>query len=141
MGDVQLVQYNSTTLQLTYTPPFTLIGVPIYFFSITITSSDQSTNITINTTATELLYSPPNICTDYLLDIAAWNRLGRGETYFLFNWTLYRGENNSAIILYFDILIIITAPQEVIVHSTLAFTATPISVAKFDVSACVPHGQ
>ena len=95
VGDVQLVQYNSTTLQLTYSPPFTLVGVPINFFTITITSSDQVTNVTINTTATELLYSLPNICTNYLLDIAACNRVGKGESYFLVNRTLYRGENNS----------------------------------------------
>ena len=88
--DVQLVQFNSTTLQLTYSPPFTLVGVPINFFTITITSSDQATNVTINTTDTELLYSPPNICTDYLLDIAAWNRVGRGDSY-LINTTVYRG--------------------------------------------------
>ena len=90
MQDVQLVQINSTTLQLTYSPPFTLIGVPINFFTITITSSDQATSITINTTATELLYSPPDICTDYLLDIAAWNRVGRGDSY-LINTIVYRG--------------------------------------------------
>ena len=90
MKDVQLVQINSTTLQLSYTPPYTLIGVPINFFSITITSSDQATNITINTTDTELLYSPPNICTDYLLNIAAWNRVGRGNSYHI-NTTVYIG--------------------------------------------------
>ena len=95
MEDVQLVQINGTTLQLTYSPPFTLVGVPINFFTITITSSDQKTNVTINTTATELLYSPPNICTDYLLEIAAWNRVGKGEFYFLVNRTLYQGENSS----------------------------------------------
>ena len=90
MQDVQLVQINNTTLQLNYTPPFTLVGVPINFFTITITSSDQTTNVTINTTATGLLYSPPNICTDYLLDIAAWNKVGRGNSYHI-NTTVYIG--------------------------------------------------
>ena len=89
------MQLNGTTLQLSYTPPFTLVGVPINFYLITITSSDQATNITINTTDSELLYSPPNICTDYLLDIAAWNKVGKGESYFLVNRTLYQGENSS----------------------------------------------
>ena len=88
--ETQLVQLNSTVLQLSYTSPFTLVGVPINFYLITITSSDQATNVTINTTATEILYSPPNICTDYLLEIAAWNRVGKGESYFT-NGTLYRG--------------------------------------------------
>ena len=88
--ETQLVQLNSTVFQLSYTPPFTLVGVPINFYLITITSSDQATNVTINTNATEILYSPPNICTDYLLEIAAWNKVGKGESYFI-NGTLYRG--------------------------------------------------
>ena len=68
--NVQLMQLNGSTLQLSYTPPFTLVGVPINFFTITITSLDQATDVTINTTDTELLYSPPNICTDYLLQLS-----------------------------------------------------------------------
>ena len=88
--EAQLVQLNSTVLQLSYTPPFTLVGVPINFYLITISSSDQTTNITINTTDTELLYSPPNICTDYLLQLSAWNSVGGGESYHI-NGTLYRG--------------------------------------------------
>ena len=88
--EAQLVQLNSTVFQLSYTPPLTLIGVPIDYFTIMITSLDQATNVTINTTATELLYSPPNICTDYQLQLSAWNRVGRGELHHI-NGTLYRG--------------------------------------------------
>ena len=88
--NVQLMQLNGSTLQLSYTPPFTLVGVPINFFTITITSLDQATDVTINTTDTDLLYSPPNICIDYLLQLSAWNNVGGGESYHI-NGTLYRG--------------------------------------------------
>ena len=48
--NVQLMQLNCSTLQLSYTPSLILIGVPINFFTITITSSDQATNVTIYST-------------------------------------------------------------------------------------------
>ena len=90
VNDVHLIQLNTTTLQLTYTPPFSLLGIPIISFIITITSSNYATNTTINTNTTELLFSPLDICTDYLLEIAAYNKAGKGESYFI-NKTLYRG--------------------------------------------------
>ena len=90
VSDVHLIQLNTTSLQLTYIPPITLLGVPIISFIVTITSSNYATNTTINTNTTELLLSPLDICTDYLLEIAAYNKAGKGESYFI-NKTLYRG--------------------------------------------------
>ena len=86
--DVQLVQYNSTALQLSFTPPFTLAGVPNY--SITITSADGASNTTITTTTTDLLYTAPDICTSYHFNITVNNRVGIGDSY-LINQTIYKG--------------------------------------------------
>ena len=88
--DVQLVQYNSTALQLSFTPPFTLAGVPISNYSITITSADGASNTNITTTTTDLLYTAPDICTSYHFNITANNRVGIGDPY-LINQTIYKG--------------------------------------------------
>ena len=88
--DVHLVQYNSSAVQLNFTPPFTLAGVPISNYSITITSADAATNTTITTTTPGLLYAAPDICTSYQFDITANNRVGKGDSY-LINKTIYKG--------------------------------------------------
>ena len=91
VSDVLLEQQNSTTLRLTFTTPSTLLRVPIDFISVQITSADQTTNTTIMTSSTELFYDPPNYCTLFIFEIAAWNSVGKGEK-FSVNTTLYDGK-------------------------------------------------
>ena len=79
MSDVMLEQHNSTTLRLRFTAPFTLLGVPINFYSIQITSADLHTNKTRMISGTEFFYEPPDICTSYSFEIAAWNAVGKGD--------------------------------------------------------------
>ena len=80
MSEVLLEQHNTTTIQLAFTPPFTLLGVSIDFYSIQITAANLATNTTIVTNSTELFYEPPDICTLYLFKVSAINAVGRGES-------------------------------------------------------------
>ena len=90
VGEVVVQQHNSTTLLLVFSPPATLDGVPIDYYTVEITSLDLSTNITVTLDHTHFYYTPQDICTDYSFEIAASNKAGKGDPV-LRNATVYQG--------------------------------------------------
>ena len=78
--DVHLTQVNSTTVQLSYSSPPTLMGVPILNYSIELFSSSNNLTSEIYWTTEEtILVTLNNPCINYLLQISAWNNVGKGN--------------------------------------------------------------
>ena len=66
-------------LQLTWTAPPTLAGVPILQYSIYIHDYTTGKELTINTTATGCLLSEPHVQCSVEVSVSAWNAVGEGE--------------------------------------------------------------
>ena len=78
--DVHLTQVNSTTVQLSYSSPPTLMGVPILNYSIELFSSPNNlTSVIYWTTEETILVTLNNPCINYSLQISAWNNVGKGN--------------------------------------------------------------
>ena len=78
--DVHLTQVNSTTVQLSYNSPPTLMGVPILNYSIELFStSNNLTSVIYWTTEETILVTINNHCINYSLQISAWNNVGKGN--------------------------------------------------------------
>ena len=79
--DVHLTQVNSTTVQLSYSSPPTLMGVPILNYSIELFSSSNNLTSEIYWTTEEtILVTLNNPCINYSLQISAWNNIGKGNS-------------------------------------------------------------
>ena len=63
-------------MTLSWSPPFTLDGVPILQYTVYIIS--QSHTETLNTTETHITLERVTTCTHY--QISAWNEVGEGNT-------------------------------------------------------------
>ena len=71
---------DDRTLQLNWTAPFTLVGVPILQYSIYVydyTTGDQEH--AINTTAVGYILSEPHVQCGVEVSVSAWNAVGEGE--------------------------------------------------------------
>ena len=80
MGDLTAIRVNSCTLLVTWSPPYTLHGVPIrnYTFTIAALSTGQvEESGTTNTT--ELHFSLRSINETYNISVAAVNDVGIGN--------------------------------------------------------------
>ena len=77
-------QVSLESMNVSWSPPFTLDGVPILQYTVYITSIGR--NMTLNITETEITLERPCSSTNY--KISAWNEVGEG------NVTSY-GEINS----------------------------------------------
>lgn len=77
--DVTNVQVNSSTIELSYTAPPTLDGIPISNYSIDISNNNEIYWTTENNI--QLTFADP--CTNYTVEISAWNTVGKGAIYYL----------------------------------------------------------
>ena len=78
--DVHITQVNGTTVQLSYSSPPTSKGVPILNYSIELFSSSNNLTSEIYWTTEEtILVTLNNSCINYLLQISAWNNVGKGN--------------------------------------------------------------
>lgn len=75
MSEVQSFQVNSTTVQISYTPPPTLEDVPISNYSLE--TSDNQLYWTIDNTT---LLTLTDHCMPHIVTIAGWNGLGKGDS-------------------------------------------------------------
>ena len=79
VSEVTAIQVNSSTIELSYNAPPTLIGIPISNYSIYTSSNNE----TIWTTKENLQLTINDSCTNHTIEIAAWNSVGKGDTYYL----------------------------------------------------------
>ena len=68
-------QVSVESVNVSWTPPFTLSVVPILMYTVYITS--QTYNETMNTTETRITLERPCASTTY--EISAWNEVGEGD--------------------------------------------------------------
>ena len=74
--DVNVDQVSVESVNVSWSPPSTLIGVPILMYTVYITS--QGYTETMNTTETSITLERPCASTTY--GISAWNEVGEGAT-------------------------------------------------------------
>ncbi|XP_019855868.1 PREDICTED: uncharacterized protein LOC109584541 [Amphimedon queenslandica] len=81
-----VTQINSTTLLLKYEAPYTLTGIPILYYTIVISTTDMSVNIT----DTQYNLYLNEFCSTYNISITPWNIVGKGNTTMLSGIILYQ---------------------------------------------------
>ena len=80
VSDLKTAQFNITTLELTYSAPFSLENVSIIYYIIEIRDEDTSDVIIINTTSVTSFIDISEYCNKHIIYITPWNGLGGGET-------------------------------------------------------------
>ena len=76
--DITLSSINTTAVLISWSPPFTLEGVPILGYNVTITNTVTGENVqNFSTDVPSVQYSPPQN-DDYLITIVAINKAGSG---------------------------------------------------------------
>ena len=75
--EVWVEQVSVDTVNVSWSPPFTLEGVPILHYTVYITSSTGSSEA-VNTTQTEISLQRP--CADTTYQVSGWNEVGEGNT-------------------------------------------------------------
>ena len=75
--EVRVEQVSVDTVNVSWSPPFTLEGVPILHYTVYITSSTGFSEA-VNTTQTEISLQRP--CADTTYQVSGWNEVGEGNT-------------------------------------------------------------
>ena len=70
------IEIGVENVTISWIPPFTLTGVPIYHYTVYIIS--QRYTVMIDTTETHFTLEKP--CTSTTYQISAWNAVGEGNT-------------------------------------------------------------
>ena len=80
VSNLTVISFNSTTVLISWIPPFTLEGVPILGYNVSITSGKNYT-ITTFVTETILLYSIDNLNlkNSFTVTIVPVNKVGPGQ--------------------------------------------------------------
>ena len=78
--DINITQLNTTSIEVSFTPPNTLIGIPITNYSIDVLSDEEDPVITYWILHENIIIHLNDSCVNYTLEIAAWNEVGRGST-------------------------------------------------------------
>ena len=84
VSDLTVVSINSTTVLISWSPPFTLEGVPILGYTVTITStttSGESETMSVEGDTTMLYYSidHPDTDNNFTVTVVPINEVGSGE--------------------------------------------------------------
>ena len=75
MGDLSSTEVDHCTLHFTWTAPYTLQGVPILNYTITVKGTVEEQYMSSNT---EFLYSPSDLSEVFEIVVAAVNAVGLG---------------------------------------------------------------
>ena len=106
ISDLTVVPINSTTVLISWSPPFTLEGVPILGYNVTITNTTSGENETMSVEGdtTMLYYSidHPDPDNNFTVTVVPINGAGPGEG----ATTLFFGEHNSYTICRQDLLVL-----------------------------------
>ena len=82
VSDLTVVSINSTTVLISWSPPFTLEGVPILGYNVTITNTTSEEELEIeNTTMLNYTFSidDPDLDSDFTVTVVPINGAGPGE--------------------------------------------------------------
>ena len=81
VGDISMFLVNSTTALISWSPPFTLEGVPILGYNVTIANTMSEENETQFVGETTLLYSinGSNLDTNFTVVVVPINVVGAGQ--------------------------------------------------------------
>ena len=101
VSDLTVVSINSTTVLISWSPPFTLEGVPILGYNVTVTNTTGGKNETMSVEGdtTMLYYSidHPDPDNNFTITVVPINVVGLGEsrtsTSFMFPYTLSKYNN------------------------------------------------
>ena len=108
MGNLTVTLINSTTVRISWSPPFTLEGVPILGYNVTITNYTISgENVTMLVEDTTLLYSfddhpDPGSENNFTVTVVPINEVGAGQSESimvqlmpgkLYYWIIYNAYN------------------------------------------------
>lgn len=78
--DLAVETINSTTLLVSFNEPFSLLGVPILFYTIAAIPIDTMDIISsTNSTETSVHISLYNVCSKHELIVSGWNEVGEGQ--------------------------------------------------------------
>ena len=81
MKDVNITQLNTTSIEVSFTPPNTLIGIPITNYSIDVMADEEEDPVITHWILHEnIIIHLNDSCVNHTLEIAAWNEVGRGDT-------------------------------------------------------------
>ena len=81
VSNLTVTLINSTTVLISWTPPFTLEGVPILGYNVTITNTTGGENETMLVEDTSLLYSidHPDLENNFTVTVVPINEIGAGQ--------------------------------------------------------------
>ena len=79
VSDIEAEQINSSSIIVSFHAPPSLLGVPVKYYSITISSTDLLMNDSLITNSTTEILRLPNACIEYWITISAWNDVGQGD--------------------------------------------------------------
>ena len=82
VSSLTVTTINSTTVIISWSPPFTLEGVPILGYNVTITNTTSGENETVSVEDTTLLYSidHPDPENNFTVTVVPLNRVGSGHS-------------------------------------------------------------
>ena len=81
VSNLTVTPFNSTTVLISWSPPFTLEGVPILGYNVTITNTTSGENETMLVEDTTLLYSidHPDSENNFTVTVVPINEVGTGQ--------------------------------------------------------------
>ena len=81
VSNLNVTLINSTTVLISWSPPFTLEGVPILGYNVTITNTTSGENETMLVEDTTLLYSidHPDPENNFTVTVVPINKVGAGQ--------------------------------------------------------------
>ena len=106
VSNATIVQFNITTLKLSFSAPFTLENVSILYYIIEIRDEDTSDVMIKNTTSLISLINIKDYCNKYMIYITPWNGLGGGETSIISDVIFYKSKYKYIYINFIKIIII-----------------------------------
>ena len=76
--NIEMILFNSTTVLISWSPPFTLEGVPIRGYNVTITNSENE-SISKWVDTGQLLYTPTHLEDIFTITVVPFNEVGAGQ--------------------------------------------------------------
>ena len=97
VSNLTVTLINSTTVLISWSPPFTLEGVPILGYNVTITNTTSGENETMLVEDTTLLYSidHPDPENNFTVTVVPINEVGAGQPATLNSFTFAISELNA----------------------------------------------
>ena len=79
VSNLAVTPVNSTTVLISWNPPFTLEGVPILGYNVTITTSGENETMSVEGDTTMLYYSIDHLKSTFTITVVPINVVGVGD--------------------------------------------------------------